>query len=244
MESEFTTIGIAARPAAFFVTEDGGKLRIVWPTDSDKDHYKPYIVTLSFALGFASRSEEMDFWDVCYCRTQVADADGTLWEAKSLFSANTLLENIEDLRRNSGAHRFDQTTDEIKQAFETRPLLTGVQGFYDDRFYRRIILDDQIYEILFKYQYPFFDIAFLQDPNRSTNPEKLTDDRSRLLVRVSNFKSREMNEIPPFVYEMDCETLMFYVETQGLPVPLVFKKVGVVEQKQSLIQYVPIGVGH
>jgi hypothetical protein len=270
MESEFNTIAIPAYSATFFVTEGGGTLRIVPPMfagmagdtatsqsegdigdeEEEEDDYEPPPIIFSFALGFERQGEELSGWcedsDECHCRTRVADAEGNLWEATSLFSANALLENIEDWRRLSWPHRFDQTTDQWKKAFEARSLLTGIRGYYDDRFYRRIILDDQIYEIPFKYQYPIFDIAFLEDPNRPVDlmSAELFYDRSKLLVRVSKFLTREADEVPPFVYEMPCETLMFYADTQDLPLPLVFKKEGVTEQRQPLIQYVPNGVSH
>lgn len=117
-----------------------------------------------------------------------------------------------------------------------------MRGFFDDRTSRRIILGDsnQIYEIPFKYQYPLFDLAFLKIPLLSIDftSENRVFDRSKLLVRVSGFQTDAGVEVPAFVYEIECATLMFYPQTHGLPTPLLFTKVGNVEQRQPLVQCV------
>jgi hypothetical protein len=244
IESELVNIVLQVSQPTFFFTSEDNKLC-----------FTPGSVRFSFVLGFEQRSpafsldqvsEEFsspqEHWDVGYCRTCVLDADGNLWAAKSLFTPDTLLENLEDWRRGSWAHLFEQTTAEWKVAFETRSLLQGMRGFFDDRCSRRIILDDsnQVYEIPFKHQYPSFDIAFLKLPHQPINftAENRIFDRSKLLVRVSGFQTREGTEVPAFVYEIDCATLMFYAQTHGLPTPLIFTKVGSVEQRQPLVQYV------
>ncbi len=255
MESEFATIKFSTYPKAgvFFTTADGGKLYIKQPPPdsvsadgiyiySNEKYHQDCDVIFSFALGMEQPAEEKPYSlgpedDICYCRTRVADADGNLWEGRSLFSTDILLKNIEDLERIGSAHLLDQASVQWQQAFEHRILLKDIVGFYDDRFYRQLTLGDQIYELSFKYQYPMFDIALMESPYRHA---------PTLLVRVSNFKiDSEVNgfdDIPPFVFEMPCETLMFYSETTGLPRPLVFKKVGVTEQRQQHVQYLPNGV--
>jgi hypothetical protein len=243
MESEFTTIKFSTYPKAgvFFTTADGGKLYIKQPPPdsvsadgiyiySNEKYHQDCDVMFSFALGLEQPKDD----NIYHCRTRVADADGNLWEGRSLFSTDVLLKNIEDLERIGSAHLLDQASVQWQQAFEHCILLTGIIGFYDDRFYRQLTLGDQIYELLFKYQYPMFDIALMESPYGHA---------PTLLVRVSNFKvSNEVNgfdNMPPFVYEMPCETLMFYSETTGLPIPLVFKKVGVTDQRQQVVQYLP-----
>jgi hypothetical protein len=255
MESEFVPIKFSTYPKAgvFFITADGGKLCIQQPPPdsvsedgiyiySNEKYHEDCDVIFSFALGLEQPKNKQPYCaeptdNICYCRTRVADADGNLWEARSLFSTDTLLKNIEDLERDSSAHLFSQTSIQWQQALEHRILLTSIIGFYDDRFYRQLTLGDQIYELLFKYQYPMFDIALMESPYGHA---------PTLLVRVSNFKiNSEVNgfdDMPPFVYEMPCETLMFYSETTGLPIPLVFKKVGVTDQRQQVVQYSPSGV--
>jgi hypothetical protein len=257
MESEFITVRFStyAATAIFLHTIDGGKLFIKQPTPdqvsadgtylySPQQYHEPSDVILSFALGWQDPEQRYSFEpvdNICYCRTRVADADGNCWEARSLFSPDTLLQNVQDLERNNSAHLFDQSSPEWQQAFEQHILLTGIYGFYDDRFYRQLIVGEQIHELLFKYQYPTFDIAWLPAPDPLNCYQQPT-----LLVRVSNFKiNSEVNgdeELPPFVYEINCETLMFYAQSNGLPRPLLFQKVVIADQPQPLVQYLPHGM--
>lgn len=103
VESELVNIVIQVLQPTCFMTSDDRKLC-----------FAPGSVMFSFGLGFEQRSPAFnldqvteafmtaqDYWDVGYCRTRVLDAEGNLWETKSVFTPDTLLENLEDWRRGS-----------------------------------------------------------------------------------------------------------------------------------------------
>jgi hypothetical protein len=245
--SEFVTVLLPVCQKTFFWTVPEGRLKIGSEDGAEgggEDGHAHDAVVVSFALGLEPWGTSADAngyeeWDLCHCRLQIADANGDLWEAKSLFTADVLVQHIQDWQRGSEPFAYAHATAQYQRAFETRTLLSGIRAFYDDRLYRRLSLGDETYEILFKYQYPRFDIAFLEDSNR---PHDLTAtpsgfDFSKLLVRVSGFQTRDGQAVPPFVYDLDCRALMFYPNTQSLPAPLMFQKMGADAAPQRQVRW-------
>ena len=210
-------------------------------------------VFLRFSLGFEERAEELGGWDfdsdVCHCRIRVADSEGDVWEAKSYFTTDVFLSNMLDWQREEGLILFEDLEEAQqsflfkgwKHAFQTRPLLEGMRGYYDDRSPRRLSVGGEEYSIFLKYQTPIFDVACLAEPQGLVEGARSAYDEVKLLVRVSDFygstHNAERRTVPPFVFAMPCETLMFHAETQGLPVPLVFTKVASGERPQPIVEY-------
>lgn len=124
-----------------------------------------------------------------------------------------------------------------KSAFTTRLLLSGVRGHYDERSPRLLNVGEEYHSVFLKYQMPTFDVACHEETGGLIEGVRSAYDQVTLLVRVSGFINGERDEVPPFVFAMPCEALMFHAQTRGIPVPLVFSKVAAGEPSQPIVQY-------
>jgi hypothetical protein len=143
-----------------FPAEPGGVLRL-----------GPGRVSLEASFGFRYRAEE-GCYDVVETRLRLADADGRLWQATSLFMSGALLSPILDLARPEPACWLRNAPPAWTDALERRMMLEGISEINDDRIYRHFWLDNSG----FCWQFKYFGMQFALAPL----------DDSTLLVRVSD----------------------------------------------------------
>jgi hypothetical protein len=106
------------------------------------------------------------------CVHRVADAAGAVWEARTCFRSDLFVNHLLDLNSLDWP-MWAHNAPERVHAIAERPLLTGLYVVEDDRFYRRIWVNDALLEIQFKYQGLTLDVGY--------------EDDSRVAVRVGGF---------------------------------------------------------
>ena len=140
------------------------------------------------------------------------------------------------------------STDREPPAFQKpylEQIFSGAQALLDDRFYRRLYIEDQLYIVPFKYQGPTLDLAFQRS--------ELVDDLVTIIARVKQFyafKSEENSDpidIPEIVFEVYIKDKLFanygYEESPGyweydiIPRPYILTKTDQVTEPQPLIKY-------
>jgi hypothetical protein len=164
------------------------------------------------------------------CQVRLADSEGRIWQAESVFTPEVLLERFIDLSRRQAPYWLESAPEEWRQACKRRVLLAGVGDASDDRGHRWFYFDGTAFHFRFKHFGIRYDIVHLEGP--------------RLLVTIDTFASwapmpiegpdglpqvpppkRVRNEdeekdveetgewlenLDPLVYELDCRELLFH----------------------------------
>ena len=110
----------------------------------EPDEFIPF----EFSLGFKAAGDEVD-----YLRSivRLADAEGTVWEAESIWRPCWFVERMTDFGRSTPPLPLDEADPELANALETKWFVRGARDLLDDRFNRQLLLADQHYLLPFKY---------------------------------------------------------------------------------------------
>lgn len=208
-----------------------------------------------------------DHYDTAVLATDVAiaDAQGEVWKATSLVTADIFVKHMVDLSSTRGATVFSVRDGlsgyaDWDAAFRDRPLLSGVVCVQDDRFYRTLLLQDyggpapvgrrpaSVIDLKFHYSIFRFDIAAMKP-----EPNQPAVDRD-LAIRVNDGKSGEYlqdlngGSIGSFGFAMSWAYLLSnsayavergrWIEGDG-PLPLVFHHTEDIAAPQPHVRVVP-----
>ncbi|HYT90324.1 MAG TPA: hypothetical protein VEL76_16575 [Gemmataceae bacterium] len=188
----------------------------------------------AFRLAVKQREPQRD---VLSCALRVADADGDLWEAESLFTPEVFLEYLVDLERSTWAV-LETEDEESRQAFQKPLLLTGVRDTLDDHGRRLFMVGKSaLVVVTFDAQRPTYDVAeglLVRVSGLSGRLYPADGDRDYVAIDVSKHTPDEQL-LPPIVFPVHPRELIFRNTTfcvdegfwhdNDLPIPLVFRRV-------------------
>ncbi len=174
---------------------------LLWPTeDRGLLAVSAGPVHLSFSLSAVSEGEEPESRDILHCRLRLSDASGRPWQADTWCLPSFIMDQLS--AGNASRLVFtDELPKDWNEELESAMLVSGVRDFLDDRFLRTLVIENQIFEVPFKFQTPVYDIAL---PSAGSPASAI-----RLVVRISGLMDADMEEIPPFVVEIPPEQLLF-----------------------------------
>lgn len=211
----------ASNEAILHPTVDGRQLRFAWEHWRDKLHYR-------FELGFAYRDPDDELpTDAIECRFWLADADGRVWTTRSRFTAKLFVSNLVSFASTSLPTYLADLDEEVAALFDNALLLEGARYSSDDRFYRQLVLRDEVVNVQFHYTCMTFDVAFAEEAMIGVT----------LWVRLrENSLFVDGDSIPTICFTMNPHRLWsanlglpceedghVYWEDSFLPVPLVFE---------------------
>lgn len=130
----------------------------LWTDEPGTLRLKPDWFHARFKLSI--KRQEKDSRTLVSCRTRIPDREGTVWEAESLFTPSIFIEKLLDLNR-MDRPMFEvhaRSEDEISQALQQPPLVSGINELLDDRFYRFFWVSNRLLQVVFKYQAPSCDV--------------------------------------------------------------------------------------
>jgi len=118
----------------------------------------------SLSLSFDPRSNSDGFPnDVLNADFRLADSVGDVWSMQSRFMSELFIIHMNDLSSTeSGLFPIVSATDEYKEAFQKDLLIEDVRFSSDDRFFRRLLIGKDIFEIQFNNTTVSLDIAVIQ----------------------------------------------------------------------------------
>lgn len=198
-------------------------------------------IPYEFSFGVKHKGKDVD---VVHSLVRLADAQGRLWEGESIWDVGGIVERMTDFGSTTAPLKFENAPAEWKKAFAEGLFLSGARGLLDDRFYRRLLLEDQVFNIPFKYQGPVLDMAFLRNEHAGL---------VTVLVRVSGLYTvvlegpYDVIDLPQIVFQISVLKDLFvnfgYEESSGnyaydiIPRPFVMKEAGRTKNPNPLIQY-------
>jgi hypothetical protein len=185
-------------------------------------------------LGFEFRDPEKSLpTDALACEFRTADREGQRWATTSRFTTAVFITHMFDFSasRHMNLFRPGKADDQYKRAFKRSVLLRKARCSRDDRFYRTLLIDDELITTKFKYTRITFDVAAVEDPNGFS---------TELAVKVhkgSLVDEEEIEEIGDLGYYVACQHLLRhntgvfdplrkYWRDSPLPMPLVFTPTG------------------
>ncbi len=188
--------------------------------------------TLSLRYQFRDPADMLPT-DAIACDFQTTDDEGRIWTTTSRFTTEVFITHMFDfsLRKSMNLFWPRKAEKEYKNAFKTRLLLRKANFSSDDRFYRTLLIEDQLIRTKFKYTRITFDVAVVQ-----TKHPYLT----KLAIKVragSLLDEEEIEDVGEFGYYMSCLHLLqhntgVFNEERGrwgdspVPMPLVFDTKG------------------
>lgn len=196
--------------------------------------------SLSFTDSLLSAELEIDVlprkpWeelptDVLVASLLVPDTAGETWKTTSLVTAESVINLAADLMTvDSELVSAGAAPEELSNCFK-RKVLSEIRFSSDDRFFRRILIDDQPHSFQFKYTTITFDLAFCEYAS-------LGCPKIAVFVRPNSLYNEEREPLPAFYYLaswdrlFQANTAVYSEEYEGgiddpLPRPLVFARTG------------------
>jgi hypothetical protein len=202
------------------------------------------------------------------CRVQVADAEGRLWEAESIFTPEVFLERWIDLSRVQAPYWLANAPEEWRRACEEHVLLAGIGDGSDDRSHRYFYFDLTAFYFRFKHFGIAYDLVRLEGTRLLVRisyvfgswvamPIEGPDGRPQIPPAQAEPSGEEgvefawLDNLDPMVFELDCRHLLFrntacvedddhpfYVENE-IPLPVVFRRVDGEGEPQSAVTIQP-----
>lgn len=217
MRVAFETWGTTHHP-----TSDGRQLEI---TEG--------VLSGEMQLGFEFRDPEKSLpTDALACEFRTTDREGQVWATTSRFTTAVFLTHMFEFSagRHMNLFRPRNGDDEYQQAFKRSVLLRKARCSRDDRFYRTLLVDDELITTKFKYTRITFDVAVVNDPSGHS---------TKLAVKIhkgSLLDEEEIEDIGELGYYVECQHLLRhntgvldpprkYWRDSPLPLPLVFAPV-------------------
>ena len=139
------------------------------PTDDGRYlHINSGDIIGSLSLSFDPRSSSDDFpTDVVNADFRTADSGGDVWSMQSRFTSELFIIHMIDLSSTvSDLFPIASAPNEYREAFQNDLLLEDVRFSSDDRFNRRLLLGNDIFEIQFNNTTISLDIAVIQDEDQ------------------------------------------------------------------------------
>lgn len=212
-------------------TEDGEVLSLT------PAKFIPY----EFSFGIKQKGEEVD---VVHSLVRLADEQGRLWEGESIWHVGDIVERMTHLGSIGPPVKFENAPREWKEAFTERLFFSGARALLDDRFHRRLLLEDEVFDVPFKYQGPTLDMAF-----HRTEHVGLV----QVFARVGGLhaslpkKPDDVIELPQIVFQLEAMNHLFVnfgcVDSTGyyaydiIPRPFIMKRTGLTGAPNPLVQY-------
>jgi len=118
----------------------------------------------NLSLSFDPRSSSDDFPnDVINADFRIADSAGNVWSKQSRFMSELFVTHMIDLSSTtSGLFPVASAADEYIEAFQKELMLEDVRFSSDDRFFRRLLVGKEMFEIQFNNTTISLDIAVIQ----------------------------------------------------------------------------------
>jgi len=218
-----------------------------YPTnDSRQLEITEGVLSGEMKLDFEFRDPEKSLpTDALTCEFRTADREGQVWATTSRFTTAVFITHMFDFSasRHMNLFRPGNADDGYKQAFKRAVLLRKARCSRDDRFYRTLLLDDDLITTKFKYTRITFDVAAVEDPKGWSTV---------LAVKVhkgSLVDEEEIEDIGELGYYVECQHLLRcntgvfdplrkYWRDSPLPMPLVFAPTGKRGEKQDHVRVV------
>ncbi|MBL8794825.1 MAG: hypothetical protein JNM56_13030, partial [Planctomycetia bacterium] len=111
--------------------------------------------------------EKMQPTDALACEFHTADREGRVWTTTARFTAGIFITHMFDFgaSRHMNLFRPRDADEDYRRAFKQAVVLRRVRCSRDDRFYRTLLIGDQLVTTKFKYTRLTFDVAAIEDPN-------------------------------------------------------------------------------
>jgi hypothetical protein len=177
------------------------------------------------------------------CLVRVADAEGRLWQAESVFTPRALLEKLIDLSRRQAPYWLESAPEEWRRACRQRVLMRGIGHASDDRGHHWFYFDGTAFYWRFKHFGITFDIIHLEGTRlliriahsygswaampiegpdgqpQSPPPRPERDEDEEEDEDEDEEMGGWLENLDPMVYELDCRELLFhntaYLQTDG-----------------------------
>lgn len=218
MQVAFETWGTTHYP-----TSDGRQLEI---TEG--------VLSGEMKLGFELRDPEKSLpTDALACEFRTANREGQVWATTSRFTTAVFITHMFDFSASRHMNLFrPRSADEAyQQAFKRAVLLRKARCSRDDRFYRTLLIDDELMVTKFKYTRITFDVAAVNDPGGFS---------TKLAVKIlkgSLLDEEEIEDIGELGYYVECQHLLRhntgvfdpvrkYWRDNPISLPLVFSPTG------------------
>jgi hypothetical protein len=171
--------------------------------------------------------------DAIACEFRTAGREGRIWATTSRFTTRLFIAHMFDfsLAQHMNLFRPSEADEDYKRAFERGLMLEGARFSSDDRFYRTLLVGEELIVTKFKYTQITFDVAVVQDEQ----PSYLT----QLAIRVhsESLWDNDVEDVGELGFYMSClhplryNTAVFdagsgYWRDCPLPMPLVFSETG------------------
>lgn len=120
---------------------------------------------LDFAFKGNPKSDETD---IVKASLLIPDNKGVVWSLDSFFTPEIFITHMFDASSITmmGLQRPKSVHAKIKSAFKNSPLLSDAHVLCDDRFYRLLLIEDQLFQLQFKYTMITFDaVLFFEEEN-------------------------------------------------------------------------------
>jgi hypothetical protein len=212
---------------------DGGRLHLA------AGEFLP--LAFSFVIG-----ESDDETDWLESRVRLTDDQGRVWEGRAIRQPSEIIGQMTDFGNGSWPVTESEAPPEWIEALEQRAFFTGARDLLDDRFYRRLYLEDRLWYVPFKYQGPTLDLAFHREE---------TVGLVRVIARVSglyafpSLEDRSPVDLPPICFETSVHHRLFennwVLDEEGewdldpIPRTVVFQETGVRGDPVPGIRFVP-----
>jgi hypothetical protein len=164
------------------------------------------------------------------CQVRLADREGRLWQAESVFTPAVLLEKLIDLSRRQAPLWLESAPDEWQQPCKRQVLLPGVGDAYDDRGHHWFYFDGTAFYFRFKHFGISYDIVHLEGTRllitidtfgswapmpiecaeglpQAPPPKPVRDEDDEEDVEETG---EWLENLDPLVYELDCRELLFH----------------------------------
>lgn len=208
-------------------------------------------------LGFAiTTSSAEDCHRTFTVTVRLADNQGNLWQASLHLAPDIFLEKLIDLSRPEPPHFEDQSPAAWKNAFKRKSLIQDIRYFDDDRFYRFFVVDDRVFELIFKYLSVQCDLALLDSRTLlarvrgiwgAWNPHRIPGlGRGEF---EEDDEGDDVDEYPPILFPITFQNLLsaavlsptdseHWTGGSDLPIPLVFELIEGKGRKQKEVRLV------
>jgi len=202
-----------------FPTSNGPTLRFEQNPETDSIRY-----TFKLSIYYRDNDNESPD-DVIAFQVWVADQAGVIWTTTSRFTAHLFAAHMVNFAEGHEPMPVEAASAAVKAAFTERLLLDEVRASSDDRFYRRLLLRDQIYTVKFHYTCMRFDVAAVNEGNVSLLAIRLKENS----LFFDGSKSVPVLWFPVYTADLWRWNVAIYHseeewwEDSSLPIPLVFE---------------------
>lgn len=196
-------------------------------------------------LGFEFRDpEKMLPTDALACELRTADREGRVWTTTARFTAAVFITHMFDFGASWHMNLFRprDAEDDYQRAFKEAVVLRRVRCSRDDRFYRTLLIGDQLVTTKFKYTRIIFDVAAIEDPKGHST-------LFAVKVRKGSLLDEDDEDFGELGYCLSCQHLLRhntgvfdvvrqYWRDNPLPLPLVFSPTGEQTTRQENVRLV------